>query len=91
MAKGKGGGNNTKTKKTSSGIRRLARARQALRRVNMKIARWERNKDNPEKVTTWDKAQKPRKRSRHNNWDTTGLKKHAALLQKIVDLGRKVA
>ncbi len=94
MGKKKTGGSNkgtTKIKKTSGGMRRCIRAKRALMRITMKIARWERNKDNPEKVSKWDRKQKPRLRPRHNEWNTEGLKKHAAILQKIVDKGRKVA
>ena len=46
MGKKKGGGTN-KVAKTSGGRRGLVKAKRALRRVLMKIARWERNRENP--------------------------------------------
>jgi hypothetical protein len=56
----------------SSGNRRGVRLRRAIRRTEMKIARWERNKSNPEKA----KAGKHR-----GGWSTEGLKKHLVTLQ----------
>ena len=93
MGKKKGGGSKvtTKIKKTSGGMRRYVRAKLALMRITMKIARWERNRDNHEKMSKWGKKQNPHRRARHNEWNTEGLKKHAITLQKIVDAGRKVA
>ncbi len=87
--KGKGGGN--KISKSSSGKRRMARASKALRRIMMKIARWERylEEGKPSWTAAQEKDGKSRNRSRYNNWDTTGLKKHADVLQAIIDKGRK--
>lgn len=92
MGKKKGGGSKvtTKIKKTSGGMRRYVRAKLALMRIIMKIARWERNQNNLDKVSKWGKKQHPHRRTRHNEWNTEGLKKHAITLQKIVAAGRKV-
>ena len=92
MGKTKGGTN--KVSKTSSGKRRVTKAKAALRRITMKIARWERYKEEGKPSWTADKEKKKKSRpttvSRYNNWDTTGLKKHAALLEEIIAKGRKV-
>lgn len=80
----------SKIPKVSGGMRRATRAKRALKRIMMKIARWERNKSNPKKVSRWHRKQNPHKRSRHYNWDTAGLKRHAEFLQSIVNKGRKV-
>lgn len=91
MGKSKKSGGGTKTAKTSSGKSRMSRARRALRRIKMKIARWERNQENPEKKPPkWEKEQHVRQYSRHNEWNTDGLKKHAEILQEIIDRGIKV-
>lgn len=88
MSKGSKSGN--KTSKTSSGRRRMTCAKRALRRVEMKIARWERNQENPEKKPPkWSKDQNVRLRSRHNEWNTEGLKRHAELLRSIIKKCRK--
>lgn len=77
---------------TSSGKRRVSRARLALRRVMSKIARWDkyREANKPAWSAKKEKDRKSRNRSRYNNWNTDGLKKHAALLEAIIDKGRKV-
>jgi len=62
----------SKPRKMSSGNRRGVRLRRAIRRIEMKIARWERNKVSPEKA----KAGKSR-----GGWSTDGLKSHLATLQ----------
>jgi len=94
MGKKKGKGGASKISKTSSGKRRVSKAKAALRRVNMKIARWERYKEEGKPAWTADKEKKKKSRpttvSRYNNWDTTGLKKHAELLKSIIAKGRKV-
>lgn len=91
MGKGKKSASGTKTAKTSGGMRRASRAKRALMRLNMKIARWKRNQNDETKAPPkWDKKQKVRLRSRHNEWNTEGLERHAKLLQKIIDKGRKV-
>lgn len=86
----KGSKGTTKTKSTSKGMRRCIRAKRALMRLTMKIARWECNQKNPEKVSKWNRKQNPRRRSRHDNWNTEGLKRYAVVLQSVIDKGRKV-
>lgn len=65
----------SKPHKMSSGNRRGVRLRRAIRRTGMKIARWERNKSNPEKA----KAGKHR-----GGWNTDGLKRHLDTLNKAL-------
>ena len=85
--KSKGG---SKVSKTSSGRRRVTRAKRVLMRIIMKIARWKRNQEDETKVSKWDKKQNVRLRSRHNKWNTEGLERHANLLREIIKRGRKV-
>lgn len=87
--KGKGGKSN-KTPKLSSGNRRGARLRKALRRLNMKIARWNRYQTDPAKNMPLPKGHKCSRvcRSRHNKWDTTGLCEHAQLLERAIKEGK---
>ena len=59
--------------KPSSGLLKVRRNKRAVRKIKMKIARWERNQTNAKKVA----AGKSR-----NNWNTTGLKSHLALLER---------
>ena len=84
-SKGKSG---TKTPKTSSGNRRMSRAKKALMRLKMKIARWKRNEQNPEKDRVVKKGQNACYRSRHNEWNTAGLEKHAKVLEEIIKMGK---
>ena len=86
--KGKGG--TSTVARTSGGMKRCTRAKRALKRIMMKIARWERNQNNLEKVSKWGKKQNPHRRSRHNEWNTDGLKRHIAILQSVINKGRKV-
>jgi len=74
--------------KTSKGLTRAQRARQALRKVLQKIKRWDVNRQNQNKKSTWDKDQKPHLRSRHNSWDTSGLMRHVDLLREIIKRGK---
>jgi len=78
---GKKGGATTKTRKTSSGMRRVSRAKRELYRVQAKIKRWERNQSDP------GKAQAGKSRS---EWSTAGLQKRVNQLQEIIKKGRKV-
>lgn len=69
----------------SSGLRKIRKLNQQMRRLRMKIARWEKNKDDSEKVApVWRDYQKVRRRPRHNNWDTRGLRKHLELLESMM-------
>ena len=81
----------SKISSTSSGKRRMIRAKRNKRRVDMKIARWEKYKESGKQ--SWpsknEKAGKSKNRSRYNNGDTTGLKKQSAHLQSVIDRGRK--
>lgn len=70
MGKGKKSKGNHKA---SSGQRKKQKANQQARRLRMKIARWKRNQENPDKAL----AGKSR-----NNWNTEGLEKHLALVEK---------
>jgi hypothetical protein len=74
MGKGKSG-TTTCGGKSSSGNRQKNRIKKALMRTNMKIARWERYKKEGKACskTRW-----------RNSWDTSGLKKHAELLQSLI-------
>jgi hypothetical protein len=78
---GKKGGATTKTRKTSSGMRRVSRAKRELYKVQAKLKRWERNQSDPKK----EQAGKSR-----NGWNTAGLQKRASQLQEIIKKGRKV-
>ena len=85
MAKSKGG---SSTPKVSSGNKRMNKAKKALMRLKMKIARWKRNQENPAKNRVLSKGQNACYRSRHNNWNTDGLKKHAKLLEEVIGMGK---
>lgn len=73
---------------TSSGISRMARARKILRKLRMKITRWTKNQTEVTKASKWSKDQNPRKRSRHNGWDTSGLERYAQLQEDIIKQGK---
>ena len=75
MGKKGGGGPSNKTSTPSSGKRQSRAANKALRRIKMKIARWERYKA---------EEKKPAKGSRRIGWDTSGLKKHAEFLKSLI-------
>lgn len=80
MAKGK------KSKgdhKTSSGGHKLAKKNRAIRKLRQKIARWERYKEEGKPSVTAEQEEKKRRpnKSRHRDWDTSGLKKHLELLE----------
>ena len=66
-SKGRTGGRFT----PSSGMDKVRRNRRTIRRLKMKIARWERNQSNPKKVA----AGKSR-----DGWNVAGLKKQLAAL-----------
>jgi hypothetical protein len=75
MGKGKSGGT-TSGGKSSSGNSQKNRIKKALMRTNMKIARWERYKKEGRACsgkTKW-----------RIGWNTSGLKKHAELLQSLI-------
>lgn len=55
----------------------------------MKIARWDRNKSNPSKQRTL--PEKHRVRSRHRNWDTTGLLRQLEVWEKQLSKATKKA
>ena len=80
MGKKSAGGGTKKSgvSKTSSGKRRLARWGTALRRVEMKIARFERYKV---------EGKQPAKKSARLGWDTAGLKRHAEMLRACIAKG----
>ena len=88
MAKGKSG---STTGSTSSGKRRMVRAKRNKRQVDMKIARWKRYQTEGKVswTATQEKDGKSKNRSRYNNWDTAGLKRHSEHLQSVIDKGRK--
>lgn len=74
--------------KTSSGLKRQARARQELRRLQMKIKRWKGYQTDPTKKPTWTKKQHPRIRSRHRGWNTTGMENRIKILEGVIKKGR---
>lgn len=92
MGRKKGKSSTSVKVNSSSGKRRISRAKQALLRVNMKIARWKRylEEEKPSMTTEQKRSKKHKNKSRHNNWDTAGLERRAKLLKSIVDMGRKV-
>ena len=61
------------TPKTSSGLTHQFKANQAIRKLKMKIARWERNQSDPMKVAQG---------ASRNNWDTSKMKAHLKVLEK---------
>lgn len=72
MAKGK-----TKRKtRTSSGLRARNRAHRALKRLEMKVARWKRYQTDVVKGAL-------------RSWSTEGLEKHLSLLQKLASAKKK--
>lgn len=80
MAKGK------KSKgehKASSGSRKTAVLKRQIRKLRQKIERWERYKEEGKSAITAEQEEKKNKpnKSRHRNWDATGLKKHLELLE----------
>lgn len=82
-------GKNKRKSRTSSGMKHVNRASYLLKRTLMKIARWERNRENPEKKSSWAANQHPRIRNRHNNWDTSGLLKTVAVLENVIAKGKR--
>jgi len=78
-----------RTTRVSSGMNIIWKARQAIRRIEKKIARWKRNQTNPNKKSAWTKHQNPHLSSRHDNWNTSGLERHIQLLQNIIKKGPK--
>jgi hypothetical protein len=92
MGKRKGKSSTSTKVSSSSGRRRMSRAKRALLRVTMKISRWKRyiEEEKPSVTVKQRKSKKHKNKSRHNNWDITGLERHAKLLKSIVDMGRKV-
>lgn len=79
-AGGKKGCKRQRAHRTSSGKKRVARARQELTRVKMKIKRWQKNQTDEKKK----KAGESRK-----GWDTTGLEKRVKQLESRIKLGPK--
>jgi len=59
--------------KVSSGLRAKRKAHRLINKLMMKIARWNRYK---EEIT---KGKRPKTSS---NWDTSGIEKHIAFLEK---------
>lgn len=77
MGKGK---KTSSTISNSSGTKTSSRIIRTIKRLDMKIARWERNKTDKTKV----QAGKSR-----NGWDTTGLCEHAQMLERRLKEGKK--
>ena len=71
----------------SSGLGRSQRANQELKKLEMKIARWERNQKNPLKVSSWKKEQNVRKSSRHDNWNTERMEARCDFLRMVLKKG----
>jgi len=72
----------------SSGKARMFRAKRILRRLRMKIARWKKNQTDEGKKHVWIKDQHSHMRSRHHSWDTSGLEKHATLMESLIKKGK---
>lgn len=77
-----------KKKNISSGLKLRRWANREIKRIDMKIARFKANaaagkkhKLSAEHICKVDP--KASCASRHNNWDTAGLERHRAYLQKI--------
>ncbi|MFA5024143.1 MAG: hypothetical protein WC523_04265 [Patescibacteria group bacterium] len=69
--------------KPSSGLLKKRLNKRTIRRLNMKVARWERNAADPSKTSKRKKPQRlGGKVASRNKWDTNGLKKQIALLQE---------
>lgn len=80
----KGGSKSTKVKKTSSGMRRVRRARKELRLIESKVRRWTAYQSDEKRMNS------PAGR-RRDGWSTIGLLKRAKQLEAVIALGRKVA
>lgn len=74
---GKKGKRGKKDFKPSSGLRVMRDRNRRIRRLKMKVARWERNKEKGKPVSENAKGL-----SRYE-WDTTGLKKQIAFLESL--------
>jgi hypothetical protein len=78
---------------SSSGKRRCIKIRRAIRRLNMKIAHWERNKAEGKKSAikrVGKGAKKPQriggKVASRGKWDTTGMKNHLVVLDNALNM-----
>ena len=65
---------NSKESRTSGGKRKIQRINQQIRRLNMKVARWERY---------IEEIKQDKRKGKISRWDTSGLKKHIALLESL--------
>jgi len=85
MGKGK---RSKKNFKPSSGLRAIRQRQRLVKRLEMKIARWDKYREmNKSRISkknhicdNWSGATCA---SRHNSWNTAGLKKHIALLEAL--------
>lgn len=69
----------------SSGITWKNKITRRIKRLTMKINRWERNQSDPKKEKVW-----PTPFAKHSTpWDTSGLKKHKAFLENLLKKGKK--
>ena len=87
MGKNKTGSSSNKIANVSGGNRKKVRIKKEIRRLKMKIARWELYKESGKIAWTAIKEKKHRSvpnKSRYRNWDTTGLKKHKELLEALI-------
>lgn len=83
------GGKKPRTTRTSGGTRGLGKAKKDLRRLKMKIKRWKRYQTDNTKTKTWRDFQNPHLRSRHNNWDISGLERRIKQLESQIKRGPK--
>ena len=60
---------------TSSGRRRGARMMRNIRKFQMKVNRWDRYKE---------EIEKEERKGNPSRWDTSGLKRHIELLEKLL-------
>jgi hypothetical protein len=65
----------------SSGQRATRERKRRIKRLKMKVARWEKNRTANKPVSEKTKSRYP---NRYNNWDTSGLKKQIAFLEGLV-------
>lgn len=80
------GKKSSRESKTSSGKHKVALRKRALRKIRQKIARWDRYREEEKSPVSADQKEKKNfsPKSRHRNWDTTGLKKQLELLEALV-------
>lgn len=64
-----------KTRKDSSGTKKISRANTQIRRIKMKINRWKRYQQ---------EIKDGKREGKSARWDTKGLEKHISLLEGLI-------